>query len=64
MSEILCETEPKKEESEENKSDVLSVDASVINSPTLARLIDEVRNEETHTAYAYNRMHNRHNRSR
>ena len=33
-------------------------------SPTLARLIEEVRNEEDLTAQAYNRMHNRHNRSR
>ena len=33
-------------------------------SPTLARLIEEVRNEEDLTTQAYNRMHNRHNRSR
>ena len=39
-------------------------DVSDISSPTLARLIDEVRNEEECAAHAYNRMHNRHNRSR
>jgi hypothetical protein len=35
-----------------------------VSSPTLARLIEEVRNEEELMANAYNRMHNRHNRSR
>ena len=35
-----------------------------VSSPTLARLIEEVRNEEEFTAHAYNRLHNRHNRSR
>ena len=33
-------------------------------SPVLARLIEEVRNEKTEGPHAYNRMHNRHNRSR
>jgi len=33
-------------------------------SPVLARLIEEVRNEEPESPNAYNRMHNRHNRSR
>jgi hypothetical protein len=40
------------------------IDVSEISSPTLSRLIEEVRNEEAHNAHAYNRMHNRHNRSR
>lgn len=40
------------------------IDMSDISSPTLARLIEEVRNEEVKTAQAYNRTHNRHNRSR
>ena len=35
-----------------------------VSSPTLARLIEEVRNEESFTPNAYNRLHNRHNRSR
>jgi hypothetical protein len=30
----------------------------------LARLIEEVRNERAEGPFAYNRMHNRHNRSR
>ena len=38
-------------------------DAEAI-SPVLARLIEEVRNEKTENLNAYNRMHNRHNRSR
>ena len=33
-------------------------------SPVLARLIEEVRNENVEDPHAYNRMHNRHNRSR
>jgi hypothetical protein len=41
-----------------------SPDVDGVLSPTLARLIEEVRNEEDLTAHAYNRMHNRHNRSR
>ena len=35
-----------------------------IPSPVIARLIEEVRNEEVYSINAYNRMHNRHNRSR
>jgi hypothetical protein len=49
---------------EEGLSEVHGLDPSSISSPTLARLIEEVRNEETHAAQSYNRMHNRHNRSR
>lgn len=33
-------------------------------SPVLARLVEEVRNEEEKSPHAYSRMHNRHNRSR
>lgn len=40
------------------------IDVSKIPSPVLARLIEEVRNEEKLTTSAYNRYHNRHNRSR
>lgn len=35
---------------------------SNFNSPTLARLIDEVKNHNQSTLYAYDRVHNRHNR--
>jgi len=45
-------------------SNLQEVDVSKIPSPVLARLIEEVRNEEELNAQAYNRMHNRHNRSR
>ena len=44
--------------------DPLEIDTSKISSPVLARLIEEVRNEESSTARAYNRVHNRHNRGR
>lgn len=40
------------------------IDLSKIPSPVLARLIEEVRNEETSPIDAYSRFHNRHNRSR
>ena len=40
------------------------IDVNNISSPVLARLIEEVRNEEIYSINAYNRMHNRHNRSR
>jgi hypothetical protein len=40
------------------------IDVNKISSPVLARLIEEVRNEEVQSINAYNRMHNRHNRSR
>lgn len=33
-------------------------------SPVIERLIEEVKNEEVLSINAYNRMHNRHNRSR
>ncbi len=37
-------------------------DAPAAMSPTLARLIEEVRNEHTEGSRAYDRVHNRHNR--
>lgn len=40
-------------------SDVLIANVS---SPTLARLIDEVKNDNQSTLHAYDRVHNRHNR--
>lgn len=33
-----------------------------MNSPTLARLIEEVKNETPSGLHAYDRVHNRHNR--
>ncbi len=48
-----------------NPADKLSeIDVKKISSLVLARLIEEVRNEEVYSINAYNRMHNRHNRSR
>ena len=45
-------------------SEVVDVTELVAGSPVLARLVEEVRNEQETEHYAYNRMHNRHNRSR
>lgn len=64
MNEVLCLDERETEEVQNRPSELLEEDASSISSPTLARLIEEVRNEEANSAHAYNRMHNRHNRSR
>lgn len=65
MSEILCGDEVVIEEPEPRTDDSYQATGAVgVDSPTLARLIEEVRNEEANTANAYNRMHNRHNRSR
>ena len=45
-------------------ADLREVDVSKLPSPVLARLIEEVRNEEASNIDAYSRFHNRHNRSR
>lgn len=36
--------------------------ADKIPNDVLARLVEEVRNDEIYAAHAYNRFHNRHNR--
>jgi hypothetical protein len=61
LNEVL---EPEVEETRKPADELHEIDVSELSSPTLARLIEEVRNEEAHNAHAYNRMHNRHNRSR
>jgi glutamate racemase len=38
------------------------VQVASVASPTLARLIEEVKNDNQSTLYAYDRVHNRHNR--
>ena len=40
----------------------LEIDVSQIPSPALARLVEEVRNEDPLFPQAYDRVHNRHNR--
>ena len=42
----------------------LDVTEVATKSPLLARLIEEVRNEQVDGPHVYDRMHNRHNRSR
>jgi hypothetical protein len=64
LNEVLCQDEREMEEVQNRPSELLEAGAGSISSPTLARLIEEVRNEEANSAHAYNRMHNRHNRSR
>lgn len=45
-----------------NKNTPTELSMSNILSPTLARLIDEIKNDNQSTIHAYNRVHNRHNR--
>lgn len=61
MSERICPDEANSGPTEEEPRKLGSA-AQV--SPALARLIEEVRNEKAEGPHAYNRMHNRHNRSR
>lgn len=51
-------------EESSDRTDLLEVDTSKLSSPALARLIEEVRNEDTSPTRAYDRVHNRHNRGR
>ncbi len=55
---------PRADKPQDPANKLKELEVSKISSPTLARLIEEVRNEETRSAHMYNRMHNRHNRSR
>lgn len=52
------------EEKQSPVTDLLEIDVNKLPSPVLARLIEEVRNEEPSGIDAYSRFHNRHNRSR
>lgn len=52
------------EERQQTTTDLREIDVSKLPSPVLARLIEEVRNEEPSGIDAYSRFHNRHNRSR
>ena len=47
---------------ESSAPNLLEVDTSQLPSVTLARLIEEVRNEEPSAMHPYDRVHNRHNR--
>ena len=61
----LSETPPNdKGESPETEKNTQAPDSKETLSPVLARLIEEVRVEKSENPQAYNRMHNRHNRSR
>lgn len=48
---------------DEQVQELLEMDLSKIGSPALARLIEEIRNDDPDTARMYDRVHNRHNRS-
>jgi hypothetical protein len=60
MSETICREEVNAATEREPRE----FDGKAALSPVLARLIEEVRHEKTEGPHAYNRMHNRHNRSR
>jgi hypothetical protein len=42
--------------------ETFKLDVKKFSSAALARLVDEVRNDEVTTSMAYDRAHNRHNR--
>jgi hypothetical protein len=46
----------------ETRPESVEVDVSVLSSVVLARLVDEVRNNESTAGRSYDRTHNRHNR--
>lgn len=46
-----------------NNSEI-ELDASRFSNPVLQRLIEEVKSQKENNITAYNRLHNRHNRSR
>lgn len=58
----MPQTEPKKSVSDQDHMQKHYVNVEEISSPALARLIEEVRNQEVSDSTAYNRFHNRHNR--
>ncbi len=57
-------TENKMSGEEISTSKAISIDASKVQSSVLQRLIEEVKYEDQNNIAAYNRLHNRHNRSR
>lgn len=57
-------TENKMSEDEISASKTISIDASKVQSSVLQRLIEEIKYEDQNNIAAYNRLHNRHNRSR
>jgi hypothetical protein len=61
MSELIRADEGKSTTAEQKS---LGQSLSAPHSSVLARLIEEVRTEKAEGPNAYNRMHNRHNRSR
>jgi hypothetical protein len=64
LNQIAYQPQQDEEETQEQATDEQELLQNEISSPTLLRLIEEVRMEEVNSANAYNRMHNRHNRSR
>ena len=60
----IIETVESTEEPQATALDLLEIDITKLPSPVLARLIEEVRNDEASPIDAYSRYHNRHNRSR
>lgn len=58
----MMETTMQKQEGEALEQATSLVEEQAIDSVTLARLIEEVRNEGTKVERRYDRTHNRHNR--
>ncbi len=58
----MTDTKESRSASSPDVSELLEIDVSKISSPALARLIEEVRNDEPETTSAYHRTYHRHNR--
>ena len=58
----MLDTKEAKSSCSKDVSDLLEIEVSEISSPALARLIEEVRNDEPPLTGAYHRTYHRHNR--
>lgn len=61
QADVHTESEPDDSKLESSQSNRMELDVASLSSPTLTRLIEEVRNEAT-IGRAYNRSYHRHNR--
>ena len=47
---------------QDETADAFKMDVKKLSSAVLARIVDEVKNDDASTSMAYDRSHNRHNR--
>jgi len=59
---VIRDDKDKEQQDITTRASLLELNVDEISSAALARLIEEVRNDEPATNRAYDRVHNRHNR--